>query len=103
MTAQPYVARPADEPGAKLDLDERQAVLSTEIAQWVGRGYRVESQSEIQAVLVKGKPTNHVLHLLLSVFTLGLWLIVWLIVGGQTFRRLVLNVARDGEITANPG
>jgi len=35
-----------------------------------------------------GKPTmhlverpNHILHLLLTVFTLGLWIIVWLFIG----------------------
>jgi hypothetical protein len=30
-----------------------------------------------------GKKVNHVLHLLLSVFTLGFWLIIWLLVGNS--------------------
>ena len=29
-------------------------------------------------VVAKRKATNHILHLLISVFTGGLWLIVWL-------------------------
>lgn len=40
-------------------------------------GWRIESQTPTQVVLVKGEPFNHVLHLLLSIFTAGLWLPVW--------------------------
>lgn len=29
---------------------------------------------------IRKKPTNHILHLLLSVFTFGLWIPVWIIV-----------------------
>ena len=31
-------------------------------------------------VAKENKGTNHILHLLLSIFTAGLWLIVWLLV-----------------------
>ena len=46
----------------------------------LNEGYRVESESEFQAVLVTGKKTNHLLHLILSIVTLGLWLIVWAVI-----------------------
>ena len=36
------------------------------------RGYRVVSQTDDQAMLVRGHRPNHILHLLLSVVTLGL-------------------------------
>jgi hypothetical protein len=35
----------------------------------------VESQQDFQAVIVKGKPINHALHIIVSLLTLGLWLV----------------------------
>lgn len=52
----------------------------------VASGARVESQSDTNAVLVKGKDVNHVLHLIISFLTCGLWIPVWLILivtGGE--------------------
>lgn len=54
--------------------------LDRNVAEQVRKGWRVESQSEHQAVLVKGHRPNHILHLLLSIFTLGLWIPVWILV-----------------------
>ena len=53
----------------------------------LARGYRVETDGQDYIVLTKGEPVNHVLHLLASVFTLGLWIIPWIFIagtGGQT-------------------
>lgn len=54
------------------------------LAEAIGReargGWHVESQSDTQATLVKGKPTNHVLHVILCIITLGLWIPVWVAV-----------------------
>ena len=41
------------------------------IANVSAQGYRVESQQDYQAVIVKGKPINHTLHIILSVITWG--------------------------------
>jgi len=57
---------------------ERRELLAAEIRSGVAHGWRVESQSDFQAVLVRGKRPNHILHLLLSIFTLGLWIPVWI-------------------------
>ena len=41
------------------------------------KGYRIESRSDYQATIVKGHRPNHILHLILSIITLGnSWLIV---------------------------
>jgi len=32
-------------------------------------------------VLAQKKTANHILHLLLSIFTAGLWIIMWILVG----------------------
>ena len=34
-------------------------------------------------VIVRRKTANHILHLLLSVFTMGFWLVIWLLVAIQ--------------------
>ncbi len=60
--------------------------LDQEVANAMRHGWRVESRSNTTAVLVKGHRPNHVLHLLLSVFTVGVWLPVWVaiaVLGGE--------------------
>lgn len=77
--------------------------LEAQVAQHVGEGWRVESQSARQAVMVKGKRPNHLLHLILSVLTLGLWLIVWLVVAlAAGEKRRVLN-APTAEVVGGGG
>ena len=70
------------------------------VRQEVIRGGRVESQSASSATVVYGKPTNHVLHLLMCVPTCGVWaLLVWApiaFVNRQT--RVLLSVGPDGQL-----
>lgn len=85
----------SDEP---ISVERRKAILAERVAHFVGYGYRPESQTETQAVMVSGRRPNHVLHLILSILTLGLWLIVWLIValaGGE--KRKVITVDDYGR------
>jgi hypothetical protein len=65
--------------GSRKSEEERKALLARTVTNEVARGWRVESQSDYQAVLLKGKKTSHGLHLFLSIITAGLWLIVWAI------------------------
>lgn len=65
----------------RRSADERKAMLARQIQMAAANGRRVESQSDFQAVMVVGKPVNHVLHAILTIFTCLLWGIVWLIVG----------------------
>jgi hypothetical protein len=71
-------------------------LLPVEIARLVGLGYRVEAAPVPgQVVMVRGRRANHVLHLLLSVVTVGLWLPVWLLVGlGAREHRIVVSEAQ---------
>lgn len=62
--------------------DERKAMLAQQVQQAVGRGLRIESQSDFQAVLVEGKPVNHTLHAILTIFTCLVWGIVWAVIAG---------------------
>lgn len=85
------------EPQPKPDA-ERKALLAQAVANQVRQGWRVESQTDFQAVLVRGQRPNHVLHLILTLVTLGLWGIVWLaiaIFGGE--RRAVVDIDAYGN------
>ena len=76
---------------------KRKELLAEEVVARLRDGWRVEHQTDFGAVFVRGRPVNHVLHLLLSVFTLGLWLLVWLLVslnGGET--RVVVRINEHG-------
>jgi hypothetical protein len=66
----------------KRSPDERKAMLAQQVQHSVARGLRVESQSDFQAVLIDGKPVNHTLHAILTIFTCLLWGIVWAVIAG---------------------
>ena len=81
-----------------MDRQERIDILNAEIEKFIAQGSRIESRTDFQAVLVRGRPVNHILHLLLSVLTLGVWLVVWVILsisGGE--ERSLLQVDEDGN------
>lgn len=54
--------------------------MSQAISYEIAQGWKVEYQGPDQVVLVSGKKVNHILHLILTLFTGGFWLLVWLIV-----------------------
>jgi hypothetical protein len=69
----------------------RGQAFDQELSHWLAKGWRIESRTTTSAVLVKGKPVNHVLHLLLSLVTVGLWIPVWIlltIAGGEKRKRI---------------
>jgi hypothetical protein len=79
--------------------DERKAALANAVAADVRGGWAVESQTDFQSILVKGHRPNHLLHLILTLVTLGLWLIVWVAVtlaGGE--KRRVVSVDPYGNV-----
>jgi hypothetical protein len=56
------------------------AALQQAIALSSARGWRLEGTSPGVATMVSGYRPNHVLHLLLTIFTCGLWAIGWIII-----------------------
>ena len=88
-------------PPTPISDADRKAILDDEVALVLQRKKRrLEHRSDFQAIIVRGKPINHILHLLLSVFTLGLWLIVWLAIAGSGGeKRAAMQVDRYGCIT----
>ena len=49
-----------------------------QVASLLAQGYHVEIQTRELTQLVRGHRINNILHLLLTVFTAGLWLPVWI-------------------------
>ena len=77
---------------------ERKELLAQAIQTQVVGGHRVESQSDFQAVLIKGHRVNHALHAILGLFTFGFWWIIWLILvvaGGE--KRQTIKVDEYGN------
>lgn len=80
------------------NAEERKALLAQAVANQVRQGWRVESQSDFQAVLVKGQRPNNTLHLILTLVTVGFWLLVWIplaIFGGE--KRTVIDIDPYGN------
>ena len=84
-------------PGKSL---ARSTPLQLAAAEYVARSKgRVGFQSDDRVVVITGHPVNHVLHLLLTVLTGGLWVFAWAYVcavGGEQSR--TLSVAPDGAV-----
>lgn len=79
---------------ARRTDDERKVILAQQLQTAAARGLRIESQSDFQAVLVEGKPVNHVLHAILTIFTCLLWGIVWAVIaatGGEKRQMVVVD------------
>ena len=83
----------------------REQLLDQAIIARAAQGGRVEHRTPDTVVMVMGKPVNHVLHLLLSLFcTCGLWVPVWLLLaafGGE--QRRILTVGPDGDVVDRRG
>lgn len=78
--------------------EERKEILARLVASQITQGRRVETQTDFQAVMLQGKPPNHILHLLLTVITLGFWAIVWIamvLLGGE--KRELIQVDEWGN------
>ena len=77
--------------------------LDNVIADYVRKGYRVESKDQYQAVLVKGGRVNHWAHGIATLCTLGCWSPIWAIravVGGES-RTIVSEDKASGTITVS--
>jgi hypothetical protein len=90
-------SEPAVQSGRKSS-EERKELLARTVTGQLASGARIESQSDYNAVVVRGKPVNHVLHLIISLVTLSFWIPVWIIlaiVGGE--KRSMVTVDEYGN------
>ena len=81
-----------------IPADQRRDQLTALVTDWVARGYRVEIRNDYDAVVSKSKRTSHVLHLLLTIITAGLWIPVWIIVTiNNRTRRYRISIDESGQ------
>jgi hypothetical protein len=96
----PSASRPAVAPAVAL---QEAITLCTH------RGWRLQSVGINTAVMVSGGGSgpNHVLHAILSLFTCGAWLIIWLIVAlvdqPSPEKSLLVLVDEAGTVSYQPG
>jgi hypothetical protein len=86
----------------KLSPEARAEALNRYVLSATQAGWRVQSQTQTQVQLVKGKNHSHVLHLILTLLTLGLWLIVWIplaVFGGE--KQKFASVDEYGRVTTS--
>lgn len=97
----PSAPSPRTSPSMPLKTpDERKQLLARAIANNLAQGgMRVETQSDFNAVLVQGHPCNHVLHLIITIFTCLLWGPVWIVLAvTQKEKRHMLAVDEYGNV-----
>jgi hypothetical protein len=78
----------------RLPVDQRAAIMEQTLRDLTFRGYRIETVDGPRAIISMGEPVNHVLHVLLTVFTCGLWLPIWLLLialGGMKRRHIHID------------
>ena len=83
----------------RRSTEELKGILGRQVSMMAASGMRVESLSDFQAILVKGRRPHHLLHLIFTLMTSGLWAIVWLVLcirGGE--KRQVVWVDEFGNI-----
>lgn len=91
MTTQPYMPQPIS------DMERRQ-ILHNALVMETTQGNRVAWVGVHEAHVWRMPPkTNHLIHLLLTLFTFGLWLIVWLIVALTEPAPQLVGVAVDAS------
>lgn len=83
----------------ELSDQERIKILDKVVLDHVSRGSTLVLRTDFEAVLSQGGGANHVLHFIISLLTLGLWLIVWLFIAmGNKMPRTTLKVDKYGSI-----
>jgi hypothetical protein len=66
------------DPGSVKTPEQRKGMLDSALNLYGAKGFRIENRSDYQATVSKGKETRHVLHIVLTIITLGTWLFVWI-------------------------
>lgn len=87
----------------RMSGEERSELLDAEIARYIKQFpiTRVESRSAYQATLAIGSEMNHLPWLILTIFSCGLFAVIWIIAAASDsgVRRVTLQVDAQGNVT----
>lgn len=85
-----------------LKPTERRRLLSQQLAVMEQEGKRIVFHGDYQAIVADGTPVNHILHLMLSFFTIGLWAIIWIIdISFHKESKELVRVDSKGNVTVS--
>ena len=94
----PWTGLPREISTTIRSVEERKAILAKGIVMQVANGWRLDVQTDFEAVLSSGKKVNHILHLLLSIVTVGMWILPWILMAmGNRIRRQTISVDEFGN------
>ena len=80
----------------------RRKTTTYDIPKLIRQGWRVESETDYHVVMVRGHRVNHILHLMLSLVTVGIWIPVWILLmifGGE--KRRVINKVSPEQVVVS--
>lgn len=71
--------------------------LQEYIVQAARNGWQLQHANTAQATFIRGKPTNHILHAILTIFLLGFWIIPWIAIAATNqVEQLVVTIDAYG-------
>lgn len=86
-----------------MNFFQQERILRHWTNSYTFRGYRLVLATPDEVVMIKGRPVRHWLHFVLTLFTAGLWLLVWAplcLWGGE---RQVTIIAAHGYVDIQQG
>ena len=78
------------EQDATADDARRERLLAQVVDDLTLQGCDVKLKSQFRVVVARRRPVNHFLHLILTVLTVGVWGLIW----------LIMAIARKDDLTA---
>jgi hypothetical protein len=87
----------------RMPPDDRKAALDRTLQKAGAVGWRIETRSDFQATIATGDRPNHLLHLVLTILTGGLWgLFVWApVVAFGGLKRRMITIDEYGDVIDN--
>ena len=61
-------------------MENRDKLFNKEVSKWISKGYKIVDKNDDKHIAIMEKPNkvSHGLHIILSILTGGLWLIIYL-------------------------
>jgi len=82
-----------------LTPQQQSTALQSAVQSYSSKGWTPTFVGDTQASLRRGKRPNHILHLILTILTFGIWGIVWAVLAiGMRERTVTIIVDTSGQV-----
>jgi len=81
-------------------FEERNHRFAQAVSTRTLQGWNIVDRNDVDlmaVLMLAGKPVNHVLHALITIFTCGLWAIVWIIMAMIQKREQRIRISIDSS------